>query len=72
MNLLQVLTQSNNPLCVIEQSAVPEVMKATRVVMEVAPIGSIELIQSVHSVFRGMAVYHIEKNHKPHTVCCVY
>jgi len=47
-------------LCVVEKSAVPEVMETASVVVEEAAVGAVELVESVHSVLAGVAVDDIQ------------
>lgn len=49
-------------LRVIEETAVPQVMEPTRIVMEVATVGSVPLVQAVRNVLASVAVDDVQKN----------
>lgn len=50
------------PLRVVEQTRIPQTVKATSARMEVARLGAVEMVQAIFNVFACMRMYQIEQN----------
>lgn len=61
----------NLVVSVVEKSAIPLIVATLAAAMEVLVIGTIELIETVKNILRGMTVNDIEKNNNTHAVGCV-
>src|ERR1700734_527615 len=61
----------NLVICIVEESAIPQLVSAFATFVEIQMICAVKLVQAIENILRCMAVNDIEKHHNTKTMGCV-